>query len=481
MRKSVEEQIWDFAIRNPNKIAIINGNHRVSYATLCSSIIAAMDIYRKWGIGNSKCVVLSAGKQIEFVYSYFAAHLSGIKVVPIDSTTNIDRLNFIINETSACRLIGFDNKEFDVPCSALSDFSESSNSFDTPSFPNLHSVADILFTTGTTGEPKGVELTFANEASAAKNINEYIGNTSDDIELLALPICHSFGLGRLRCCLSKGQTIILLNGFTNVKKLYRIISEERVTGFSMVPASWRYLQKMSGDKITEFKSQLRYIEMGSSYMSGDEKKALANLLPTTRICMHYGLTEASRSTFLEFHEDEDHLDSVGKASPYTNIKVFDEHGMECPVDVDGEIGIKGAHVMNRYLNVSNNHIFFGYYFRTGDWGHLSQDGYLYLTGRKKDLINVGGKKVSPLEVENQILKVGGVCDCACVSASDKEGFLGEVVKAFIVRENGCDLTFQEILNRIEGSLEYYKLPAQWEWIERIPRTQNGKIKRNLLL
>jgi long-chain acyl-CoA synthetase len=480
MLKSVEEQIWNHARNNPEKIAIISGNHKVSYATLCSSVMAATDTYKNLGINDSQCVILSACKQIEFIYAYFAAHLSGIRVIPIDPETNIDRIQYIINETSACRLIGFEEKGLGIPCCTLSEFKECSEIFTTPIFPNIDSVADILFTTGTTGTPKGVQLTFANEASATVNINEYIGNKSDDIELLALPISHSFGLGRLRCCLSTGASIILLGNFANIKKLYRIMGEKHVTGFSMVPASWRYLQKMSGDKITEFKDQLRYIEMGSSYMSGDEKIALARLLPRTRICMHYGLTEASRSTFIEFHEDNDYIDSVGKASPHTVIKIFDEQGNECPIDTEGEICIKGTHVTNGYLNVSNNHIFWGDYFRTGDWGHLSKDSYLYLSSRKKELINVGGKKVSPLEVETQIMKVKGVYDCACVAAPDKDGYLGEVVKAYIVKEYNTDITFQTIRDSIEGTLEYYKLPTLWEWIDKIPRTQNGKIQRNLL-
>ncbi len=249
----------------------------------------------------------------------------------------------------------------------------------------------------------------------------------------------------------------------------------------MVPASWRYMKKMSGTKLREFSNQLRYIEMGSANFTTEEKMELAALLPETRICMHYGLTEASRSAFMEFHKDKDYLCSVGRPTPNTIIKIFDEQGIEVPTGEEGEICIKGDHVTCGYINALNELSYFDDYFRTGDWGHKDREGYLYLTSRKKDLINVGGKKVSPMEVETLIQKVPGVLDCACVGIPDKEGYLGEVVKAYVVKETGSSTTFDEILSQITGKIEYYKLPVQWSWVEEIPKTQNGKILRHLLV
>ena len=348
------------------------------------------------------------------------------------------------------------------------------------SFPKINETADILFTTGTTGAPKGVPLTYKNEAAAARNINAYIGNRTDDIELLALPVSHSFGLGRVRCCLANGQTLHLLGSFVNTKRLFRIMEEEYITGFSMVPASWRFLYKMSGDRLGDYKNQLRYIEMGSAYFSPEDKRYLAELLPTTRVTMHYGLTEASRSAFMEFHEDKAHISTVGKASPNTDIQVFDENGNMLPPGKEGEICVKGEHVTNGYLNVDNSDIFYNGYFRTGDSGTIDDEGYITLKSRIKELINVGGKKVAPTEVDEQILKIQGVADCACVAIKDPDGVLGEVVKAFIVKEANAELTFDDIAKQLTDKLEAYKLPAQYEWIETIPKTANGKIQRNLL-
>lgn len=478
---SIEQCIWQIAQKTPDKLAIKSGKSSATYQQLCNRIISARDfLAERLHIGDT--IILSAGKQIEFVYAYFGAHLAGIKVAPIDPTTNSTRLQHIQKETNAKYLLGFEGYDTGNENISLKEFSSLPEvEFQIPIFPEPTAIADILFTTGTTGYPKGVPLSFNNELAAACNINQYIGNTTDDVELLALPICHSFGLGRLRCCLSIGATIIILGSFANIKKLYRVIEEDHVTGFTMVPASWRYLNRFSGDKLQEYASQLRYIEMGSAYFSAEEKKHLASLLPNTRICMHYGLTEASRSAFIEFHQDAAHLDSVGRPSPNTEIEVFDEKGRIMSPNQEGELCVKGAHVMQCYLNHTSEEDFFNGFFRTGDWGYKDSKGYIYLKSRKKELINVGGKKVSPNEVEEQLMKIGGIVDCACVGAPDPEGILGEVVKAYLVRDPQIEITFEEIAAQLQYHLENYKLPVLYQWIDQIPKTHNGKKQRFLLV
>lgn len=481
MLESIEHKIWHWASLLPDKPAVKSGKKSATYLQLCQRVLGARDYFvNQLMLNAGDTIVLAAGKQIEFVYAYFGAHLAGLKVVPVDPATNPDRMAFIIKQTGASLLVGFDGIENNIRTIGLKEFEELASEFSVPSFPDGNQIADILFTTGTTGKPKGVTLTYDNEAAAARNINEFIGNTGNDIELLALPVSHSFGLGRVRCCLYQGATLILLGSFANVKKLYRTIEEENVTGFTMVPASWRYLKKLTGNKLGDFRYQLRYIEMGSAFFSKEEKDELAGILPDTRVCMHYGLTEASRSTFMEFHQDASHMDSVGKASPHTEIKILDENGVECEAGNEGEICIKGEHVTHGYLDLPVGDSFFGDYFRTGDWGYKTEDGYVYLISRKKELINVGGKKVSPIEVEEQLLKIPGVEDCACIGVPDDNEVLGEVVKAFIVKEKGSEITFADIDEQLTGKLESYKIPVCYEWIDAIPKTQNGKIQRGLL-
>ena len=264
-----------------------------------------------------------------------------------------------------------------------------------------------------------------------------------------------------------------------MKKLYGEMERCHVTGFGMVPASWAYILKMSGEKIGQFADQLKYIEIGSAFMSLENKQKLMGLLPNTRICMHYGLTEASRSAFISFHDDIEHLMSAGRPTPNTEIAVFSEHGKRLARNEDGEICVKGRHVCSDYWGLPKEEFqkdFFEGFFRTGDWGHIDDEGYIHLISRKKEIINVGGKKVSPIEVEEVLNEVDGIEESACVGVHDD--VLGEVVKAFCVCSKEVD--FDEIKKMMMRKLEVYKIPAFFETIDALPKTQNGKIQRLLL-
>lgn len=481
--KTIIEQIVNVGLNNPEKIALNNGITSISYRMLLENIMYAKKVIEEeYGLKKGDAVILAADKQPEFVSLYFACHLIGVKVLPIAPDTNAKRYEHIKTRVFPSLIIGFKDEEAECSVIELNIFKDGREEFDLNKlkYPSLDDIADIIFTTGTTGEPKGVQLTHRNISGAAQNINTFIRNISEDVELLALPISHSFGIGRMRCALSRGQTLIMLGSFANVKRFFRFMKEYHVTGFGMVPASWALLKKMSGMQIGEYKDQLNYIEIGSAPMPLEEKQSLLYALPHTRICMHYGLTEASRSAFIEFHESKEYLDTVGKESPNMHIMIKDEYGKDVPCGEDGEICVKGDAVTIGYIDLPHEDSFWGEYFRTGDWGFLDQDGYLTLRSRKKELINVGGKKVSPLEVETVLMEIDFIKDCACASIPDPEGILGEVVKAYIVTEQPELAVFKNIDKMIGQKLEGYKHPIEYVVIDEIPKTTSGKVQRLLL-
>lgn len=471
---SIVNQIFNNAENLPEKIAIFSGKKSYTYSQLKNSILKTKFYFENdLGIQKGDCIVIAADKNVEFIYSYLALHLIGAVAMPLASDTNEDRLSYIISQTKAKFAIGIKATEIQSV-----DFIkvESIDTIAEFEYPNQDALADILFTTGTTGNPKGVELTHKNICAAARNINEFILNSVEDVELVALPISHSFGLGRIRCSLSKGATIVLLGSFANLKRFYRFIEEKQVTGLAMVPSAWEYVKKMSGDKISDYQNQLKYIEYGSAFLPIEEKENLMKYLPNTRHCMHYGLTEASRSAFIEFHSTKNKLNTIGKASPNVEIKIFNENGAETPNGTIGELCVKGEHVLSKYYGMDSSESFYGDYFRTGDNGYVDEEGFVVLKGRLKETINVGGKKLSPIEVEEKINQIEGVQESVCVGVKDKEGILGEVVKAFVVRTDDS-LAQEDILNVITPQLENYKLPREFEWIDEIPKTKSGKVQR----
>ncbi len=474
---TIEELVHKNAKQTPNKIALKQGDIEASYSQLWKHAINVAKNLKQHGLSKGDRIVLSASKNIEFVYAYIGAHLAGLIVVPIDQETNETRLQRIVDNAKPKIIAGILHHHSNYKVIPFSDICPKEG-IDNAGFtlPKANDIADILYTTGTTGLPKGVALSYENEMAAAENINSFVGNTSEDVELMALPISHSFGLGRLRCVLAKGATLVLLGSFASMKKFYGEIERCHVTGFGMVPASWAYIQKMSGTKLSDYAAQLRYIEIGSAFMSPEDKKKLADLLPSTHICMHYGLTEASRSCFLSFHDDVEHLDSVGKPSPNTDIKVFDKDGNEVMNGGNGEICVKGKHVCSDYWGMPKEEFqkdFFDGYFRTGDFGHIDKDNYLHLAGRLKEIINVGGKKVSPVEVEEALNEYPGIKESACVGINDE--VMGEIVKAFYVSDSDIDeATVRKFLFK---KIEPYKIPVYYKRITEIPKTHNGKIQR----
>lgn len=475
--KTIEEQIFDQVQNTPDKVALISGDTEITYSQLWDyCLCAAEKLKQDYHLKKGDRVILSAAGNIEFVYAYFGVHIAGGICVPIDPDTNQTRFEYIEKSTTPVCVMGLlhNVKKETIP------FTDVVNGTSKATYivPEQSQVADILFTTGTTGAPKGVALSYNNLSAAARNINAFIGNTSSDVELLALPVSHSFGLGRLRCTLSKGATVVMLGTFANVKKFFKEMARCQVTMFAMVPASWGFIKKMSGKYIGKFADQLKFIEIGSSFMPVEDKELLMSLLPKTRICMHYGSTEASRSAFMEFHTYKDNLLSIGKASPNVEIKIFTSQGTPAALGEEGEVCVKGEHVTCSYWNETPERFasdFYDGYFRTGDCGTMDAEGNIYLKSRIKEMINVGGKKVSPMEIEDILNTIPGIKESACIGIPDPGIVLGEVVKAFIVADD--NLSDEEIMQQLRPQLEVYKLPVEIERINAIPKTGSGKIQR----
>lgn len=460
----------------PDKTAIVVGNIEVSYSLLALNARKAASLLDGLGLRPSDRIILSAHKDIEFIYLYLGAHILGVTNVIVDAESNKERLNYIEDKTNPLWCFGYESSKHrsmqfaEIDIEALQPYSGVSDNL------SVDDIAEVLFTTGTTGAPKGVCLSYGNIAGSASNINSFIKNEATDIEVLGLPICHSFGLGRIRCNLMMGATIVILGSFANVRLFFKTIERYHATGFGVVPAAWAYIRKISGTRIGKYASQIKYIEIGSAAMPLETKKEMLNLFPNTRICMHYGLTEASRNCFQEFHDIE-HLDSIGKpVCENVDVQIFSPEGSVLPDGEKGELCVKGNMVLSRYLEEKDNkNAFYDEYFRTGDCGYRTDEGYIYLLGREKELINVGGKKVSPMEVEDAIIALG-VGDCVCVPMKDPDGIMGELVKCYILKDS-TTLSFEQIAEQLSTKLEHYKLPVVYEWIDSIPQTASGKKQR----
>lgn len=469
--------IAEHADRTPQKTAVLCGEKAYSYAELWSCIRRAATWFRAHAAAGNRAL-LNADKSFAYICCYFGAHLAGVTNVVCDPLVTEAHITALCERLRPALALGWGGA-IPWPCPAYTwPAWDETEEYD-GDFPAPETIGDLMFTTGTTGQPKGVPLTQGNLSAAAQHINTFIGNTAEDVEMVALPLCHSFGMGRVRCQLLAGGTIIPLPNFANEPLLLNTLQERHVTGFSFVPAAWMFLKAQCGQAFLQAAQGLHYIEIGSAAMPLAEKRFLAESLPHTRICMHYGLTEASRSAFIEFHADAAHLDTAGKAAPGTEIRIYKD-GVQQTTQ-PGEVCVRGAHVFHGYLG-EEQPAFVDGFFRTGDMGRLDEDGYLHLTGRIKELINSGGKKVSPQEVEDCLNLHPDIAECACVGMPDEHGVLGEIVVVFVVPMPGVQrVKLMSVRRFLQGKLEEYKMPMKVIMAESLPKTASGKLQRLKLL
>ncbi|MBF0107958.1 MAG: acyl--CoA ligase [Magnetococcales bacterium] len=347
-----------------------------------------------------------------------------------------------------------------------------------PDGPSNDDVVGILSTTGTTGKAKHVALTLGNISAAAHQINQVMGLTGDDVEVITLPLYHSFGLGRLRCGLAAGSFVHLLPGRFRPERLLKGIRAAKATVFSQVPAGIRLLLAL-GQRIAPWLAGIRLVEIGSASMDVTEKERLCDLMPHARLWHHYGLTEASRSLFLEYHEARsmNRLSAMGRVTPGVEVILGSDQGRH-EGKGDGELLVRGPHVTPGYIHPDGKPgeglPSAGGWFPTGDLVRRDETGFFFLLGRADDCINLGGFKVHPMEVESVLETCPGIGEVAVAMRHDQE-------KPFLIAFVAPDPTtpFDERTARdwLASRLEPYKHPQVYHQVPSLPRTPSGKLLR----
>jgi long-chain acyl-CoA synthetase len=478
------DRLFEAERSTPTKAAVIRRDAILSYRDLADWVRSSAGALQALGVGPGDRVVLEGSSTPEFVAAYLAVHLAGGVAVPVSPKAQAGFLAQVVEIASPAVTIS--HKADHWGPLTFEEMVRHSSCVDPAKAPRPGDAdpADLLFTTGTTGRPKGVLLSHGAIETAARYISEFLRQGSDDIEVVPLPLSHSFGLGRLRCCIYRGSTLVLVDGPTVFADAVRALRESRATGFSSVPSGFAILFKSHGDVLGEFSRQLRYVEIGSAPMPPAHKQRLMALLPETRICMHYGLTEASRSAFIEFHESPDRLDSVGRPSPGVTIEILDDDGIPVPVGATGRIAVRSGALMSGYWQDEHatRQAFSGDFLLTGDLGRRDAEGFVYLAGREQDMIDIGGRNVAPLEIETLLVQHPDVVDCACVGIPDPAGISGQVVKAYMVmRKQAPSRPSNQVLAKhLRGRIEPYKMPRVFEWVDAIPRSESGKVLRKAL-
>ena len=333
-------------------------------------------------------------------------------------------------------------------------------------------IASLMYTSGTTSSPKGVPVKHSNILFTTKNIVNILEYNESDINTVPLPLSHSFGLGCLHVSLFNGSTLILHKNTMNILDILNSIEENNSTTFAAVPATLTSLVNNFPEKFAQKCKKLRLIVTNSTKVPTSTTQKILELLPNTKFATYYGLTEASRSTFMIFNDNKNKMESVGIPAPEVEIKISNENNEE------GEIMIKGKNVVENYWNSEFQERFLDGWIKTGDIGIIDDDGFLYLKGRKDNLINVAGEKVNPEEIEQIVKRLDSIEESIAIGKEHQ--LFGQVVKLFVKKKKEKDIEATEIIRYCKNNLERFKVPTEIEFVTEFPKTDYGKVKRFML-
>lgn len=426
-----------------------------------------------------KSVAVYSGNPHVFITGYFAGILSGRPTFLIPGDIRAEEVSELIQEYEIGCVLTDQELLADAAIINPVSFTETQSgelqlSKIFSRSVSLDDVAIVLTTSGTTGVRRAVPITHRNLVWTGREFNKILGLKRPMRELVLVPLAHSFGARRILAQLMNGGCVIVAEGVFNPAWALTMMRDHACEVLAAVPPQIRILQGRFRKDFERYGQVIRHVELSSAFMSAEEKAELVQILPAARIVMGYGLTEATRSAMLVLRDETNKLDTVGKPFPGVRHVIVDGEGREVqPGDV-GEIVIQGPNTIHHYWGrggVPRLPEFING-FPTGDLGYIDVDGYLNLAGRKDDVINVGGKKFHPSEIELIIEKYFPAMDCAIAKKSSAVlGFQPVLCVAPTV------VQAEQILQTISGLVEAYKRPAAIVRVDAIPRTANGKVQR----
>ncbi len=506
----VQEFLENSARQTPDKVALICAGRRLTYREVDEDANRVANGLLAAGVQRGDRVAVWLPNSVEAVLAIFGILKAGATFVVVNTTTKPDKLAYVLNNCQAKALFAPGRQAetvvevmASVPSLTLGVLCE--QEIDAVPYSNVHSfpallaaasperpaclcidvdLACLIYTSGNTGDPKGVMSTHANVAFAASSIITYLENVPDDIVINVLPLSFDYGLYQLLMTFEFGGTLVLERSFAYPAATLKRIEEERVTGLPGVPTLFAMLLQMDLSRFDL--SSLRYVTNTAAALPVEHIRRLRDAFPWAKLYSMYGLTECKRTLYLPPEELDRRPGSVGIAVPGTEVWIEDEAGRRLGPGETGELVVRGSHVMQGYWQdeaATAKCYRTGRYpaermLYTGDLFRMDEEGFLYFVARKDDIIKTRGEKVAPKEVESVLYRLPGVVEAAVIGVPD--ALLGEVVKAFVVCAPDANLTERDVLRHCAQHLEDFAVPKQVEFRASFPKTESGKIQKRAL-
>lgn len=485
MFRSIVEAIFHHAEEHPDKLCLVDDDGQVTYSDYRKRICLFASFFSKNGICPGDRVVVEASQTIDYLAIQAAIQLLGAVFVPVEHNCAADKIARFARQAEAAAVICTSGnfaplKTFSFGQLALS--LDNAAPFVPSHFPEDSEVCEILFSTGTTGKEKGIVLTHANNAAVAENVISGVEMEKDNVELIPSPMNHSHGLRRYYANMYNGSTVLLLGSIMNMPRFFQLLDEYGATSMAMVPSALAVVLKLSRDKLANYRSRLRYIQFGAAPMMEADQKKICSLLPDTRLYNFFGSTESGCVCIYNFNRPDSKKHCIGKPTRNAEIVIVDDERRPIVSSAisPGLLSGRGRMNMKGYWKDTEEteRVLQDGFVYSNDIAYYDEDGDIILLGRRGDVINVGGNKVSPEEIENAAKEIPGVADCGVIAVPDL--MKGSVPKLFIQMDEGIKFDPVAVRTALAQSLEPYKVPAFIVEIDRIPRSFNGKLLRREL-
>ena len=491
------------AARMPRQTALIDAGRAVTYSALDERANRITHALRQAGVNRHDRVVIALDNGLDFVACYIATLRAGGIAVPLPAGPRSDRLQAAIADcTPTACVVDRATASAVAPGSLLASvpalFSpapglQSGRVRDlheaianaAPTAPTVRVIdadlAAIIYTSGSTGEPRGVMLSHRNILANTRAIVSYLELTSRDRVMCVLPFYYVYGLSLLHTHLAVGGSIIIDNRFAFPNLVLAAMREHKATGFAGVPSTFAVLLSRSTVHETTF-PDLRYVTQAGGAMAPAKVLEWLERGPSVPFYIMYGATEASaRLTYLPPSEIRRKPGSIGRPIPNVEIVIRTDDGAVAGIGETGELVARGANISSGYWNNPEETAAkfgpFGY--RTGDLGYADEEGFLFLVGRKHDMIKVGAHRVGTKEIEDVLHEHVDVVEAAVVGAP--HDILGEAPAAFVVLRDGARTGTMDIQAFCRQRLAAHKVPVRVAMLQELPRIAGvGKIDKRAL-
>jgi len=468
-----------------DKDFVIGPKETISFKKLYEDSLKVAS-FLKNNIGQDQNVILISQNSVFFITAYLGILKSGNVCVPLNYDLEQSNLDYVTRLTDCTTTFIAGNLQAKLKFEEvidsyneedLSQILKTQQKEIFTSVFNVNSVAEILFTSGSTGAPKGVMISHQNIIANTNSIEASLKLSSKDILCVVLPFYYCYGLSLLHTHLKVGGSLVLNNGFMFLGSFIDNLKLYECTGFSGVPSHFQILLKKSQTfKDKEF-PDLRYVTQAGGKLHSIFIEEFVEAFPKTEFYVMYGQTEATaRLSCLPPELIKSKLESIGKGIPGVTLKIVNEKGGPVGIDEEGELLAFGENIMLGYFKdvlASKDTVKNGW-LHTGDIAKIDKDGFYYLVARKKEFIKTGGKRVSPKEIEGAILSVPEVVDCTITGVDD--AILGEAIQATIVLNGKLDneLMKNKILQKCSENLSPYKIPHQISFETSLQMSATGK-------